>query len=179
MSNSEFQKGTGGDAGAIRFGTRLAQSENFLKLFREGMGLVEEAANYLDGDGRKDSRALDRQASLAFATESMRLTTRLMQIASWLLLQRAVNEGELSQDEASGDKRRIKLESLTVPQPGPFWDQMPHALKSLVDRSVRMLERVKKLDRMIHDGDEEPEETGNPVASQMSRLMSEFGGSRE
>ena len=45
-------------------------------------------------DNRIESRTLPREASFCYATESMRLTTRLMQLASWLLLQRAVNEGD-------------------------------------------------------------------------------------
>ena len=80
----------------VSFVDRLAASGSFGKLFAEGMGLVEESAAYLDGPGRTESRALERQAALGYATESMRLTTRLMQIASWLLLQRAVNEGDLT-----------------------------------------------------------------------------------
>src|SRR5271156_2715045 len=82
--------------GAILFIHRLAVSRAFKDLFREGMTLVEEAASYLDGPGRAESRALSRPTALAYSTESMRLTTRLMQVASWLLLQRAVNEGELT-----------------------------------------------------------------------------------
>ena len=34
----------------------------------------------------------------------MRLTTRLMQLASWLLLQRAVNEGEITAENARTEK---------------------------------------------------------------------------
>ena len=45
------------------------------------------------GAGREQAKALERNDSLAYAAESMRLTTRLMQIASWLLLRRAVAEG--------------------------------------------------------------------------------------
>src|SRR5713101_9496924 len=76
----------------VSFGERLAASQNFSRLFRDGMKLVEDTAAYLDGPGRQESKLLDRAASLAYATESMRLTTRLMQLASWLLLHRAVNE---------------------------------------------------------------------------------------
>ena len=72
----------------------------FKALFKEGMTLVEDAAAYLDGPGRKEAKLLTRGDALAYASESMRLTTRLMQLASWLLLQRAVNEGELTFDQA-------------------------------------------------------------------------------
>ena len=86
--------------GMIDFAERLANSETFSTLFRDGMGLVEETAAYLDGEGRVESKSLPRAASLAYATESMRLTTRLMQMASWLLLQRAGNEGEMTPEQA-------------------------------------------------------------------------------
>lgn len=85
----------------VRFGETFVASESFKMLFREGMTLVEETAAYLDGPGRDESRLLARHAALTYASESMRLTTRLMQIASWLLVQRAVSEGELSLSEAA------------------------------------------------------------------------------
>src|ERR1700687_3466930 len=93
----------------VLFGERLAASQNFSQLFRDGMKLVEETAAYLDGPGRQESRKLDRSASLCYATESMRLTTRLMQLASWLLLHRAVNEGEMSLAQASKERMKVKL----------------------------------------------------------------------
>ena len=74
------------EAAPIYFGEKLASSQAFAGLFRDGMALVEETASYLDGPGRQDSKGLERNAALAYATESMRLTTRLMQLASWLLL---------------------------------------------------------------------------------------------
>ena len=39
----------------------------------------------------------------------MRLTTRLMQLASWLLLHRAVNEGEIPLAQASKERTKVKL----------------------------------------------------------------------
>src|SRR5215475_4020302 len=98
--------------GAVSFGERLACSQAFADLFRDGMALVEETAAYLDGPGRGESKKLTRSAALAYAAESMRLTTRLMQIASWLLLHRAVKEGEMSLAQASKEKTKVKL---TVP----------------------------------------------------------------
>jgi regulator of CtrA degradation len=84
------------DKSAVALGPRIVASGGFTTLYREGMALIEDVAAYLDGDGRAESRGLPRETSFVYATESMRLTTRLMQLASWLLLQRAVNEGELT-----------------------------------------------------------------------------------
>jgi len=97
------------DAGAVSFSERLANSQFFSTLFRDGMALVEETATYLDGAGRQESKKLERGAALVYATESMRLTTRLMQLASWLLLHRAVKEGEMTLAQASKEKAKVRL----------------------------------------------------------------------
>src|SRR6476659_4900017 len=99
----------------VSFGERLASSQAFSDLFRSGMALVEETATYLDGPGRQESKKLERSAALAYATESMRLTTRLMQLASWLLLHRAVKEGEMTLAQANKEKTKVKL---SVGEPG-------------------------------------------------------------
>ena len=97
----------------VQFSERLTNSAAFSALFREGMDLVEETAAYLDGDGRTEAKALERSVSLTYATESMRLTTRLMQLASWLLLHRAVKEGEMTLTQANREKTKVKLTAAT------------------------------------------------------------------
>ncbi len=133
----------------VSFGAKLAASGTFDALFRDGMALVEDTAAYLDGDGREQSRHLGRVAALAYASESMRLTTRLMQIASWLLLQRAVNEGEMSADEASADKRRTRAAWQAVPAPAPEAAQLPPSLLALIDASLDLQGRIQRLDTML------------------------------
>ena len=49
----------------IAFGEKLAGSQAFAALFRDGMSLVEETAAYLDGPGRQESKKLERNAALA------------------------------------------------------------------------------------------------------------------
>jgi regulator of CtrA degradation len=160
---------------AIPFVHRLAASGAFKDLFREGMALVEEAASYLDGPGRKESRALPRPAALAYATESMRLTTRLMQVASWLLLQRAVNEGELTPNQAVTERHRVKLSRQDFGCPPEVFDQLPSMLRDLSRRSLRVQERVIHLDQgLALARSSEPLEASSEVASQVERLRVAF-----
>ena len=112
----------------VRFVDKLAGSDTFKSLFREGMSLVENTASYLDTEGREESKALNRSGSLTYATESMRLTTRLMQLASWLLLQRAVNEGEMSRDQAKQEKNKVRIDTIRTSENGPGWDELPDRL---------------------------------------------------
>src|SRR5678809_758263 len=123
----------------VSFGERLAGSQAFSDLFRDGMALVEETATYLDGPGRQQSKKLERAGALAYATESMRLTTRLMQLASWLLLHRAVKEGEMSLAQANKEKTKVKLSLGDRADPDTF-ALLPEQLRDLIDRSLGLLD---------------------------------------
>src|ERR1700759_2462230 len=85
----------------------FTDSAMFDKTFDEGMALVEEPARYLDGRGREEARVLPRKAAMLYAGESMRVTTRLMQAASWLLVQRAVRDGDMDRSNALNDRYRL------------------------------------------------------------------------
>jgi regulator of CtrA degradation len=162
-------------ADAIPFIHRLAVSGAFKDLFREGMTLVEEAASYLDGPGRAESRALSRPAALAYSSESMRLTTRLMQVASWLLLQRAVNEGELTSSQARAERVRVKLSRQEYGCAPEVFEQLPSTLRSLSKRSLRIQERVIHLDQgLVVAHSPEAATPRSEVASQVERLRAAF-----
>src|SRR5207247_10188800 len=117
----------------VSFGERLASSHAFADLFRDCMALVEETATYLDGPGRQQSKKLERAAALSYATESMRLTTRLMQLASWLLLHRAVKEGEMTLTQANKEKSKVKLAAGEPGDPDTI-KLLPERLRGLIDR---------------------------------------------
>lgn len=166
--------GNEGNESLVDFLARFTASDQFAGIFKEGMGLVEETANYLDGPGRQDARLLDRTGAIAYATESMRLTTRLMQLASWLLLQRAVSAGEISLEDASKEKHRINLAEIGAGHTLTGYEQIPAALKELVDRSLRLHERIQKLDEMLSSKAKVVPPQPSPVSHQMDRLAAVF-----
>jgi regulator of CtrA degradation len=162
----------------IDFVAHFATSDQFKAVFKEGMGLVEETANYLDGPGRREARGLDRHGSIAYATESMRLTTRLMQLASWLLLQRALHAGELTQEEAQSEKHRINLSDVGAGHSLQGAEVLPEHLKVLIERSLRLHQRIQKLDQVLNEKQRAMAGPENPVTSQMSRIAAAFGRGR-
>jgi len=160
----------------VSFVEKLAGSEAFGAMFREGMALVEEAAAYLDGAGREEAKALLRAEALAYAAESMRLTTRLMQIASWLLLQRAVNQGELTKVQAASDRHRVKLHQQELASNPEMFQRLPDKLRDLAIHSVRLQARVIHLDQLIYAASTTagPASAASPIAAQLERLRSAF-----
>jgi len=163
------------NARAVPIGPRIVASGGFETLYREGMSLIEEVAAYLDGDGRNDSLMLARECSFVYATESMRLTTRLMQLASWLLLQRAVNEGEITAENARVEKEKVKFSATPSERGGPGYDGLPTPLKAFIGKGDRLFERVVQYDRLERSLiPDQPVDIQNGIADQLARLKAAF-----
>jgi regulator of CtrA degradation len=168
-----FEK-SANDAGPVSFSEHLAHSPAFSEMFRDGMTLVEETAAYLDGPGRQEAKHLDRTAALAYATESMRLTTRLMQLASWLLLHRAVREGEMSLSQANKEKSKVKLAPIDPNEMRGF-DLLPPTLRLLIERASSLQIKVRRFDATIHNAAATPRAaTASPVSHQLGLLKAAF-----
>lgn len=172
---SEVSKETGN---TVRLTERRVFSESFKPLYNEGMTLVERAAQYLDGDGRAAAKGLSRPAATLYAAESMRLTTRLMQVASWLLLQRAANSGEMTRDQVASEKSKVRLDTPSAHQDTLGWDELPRDFCLLVDQSLRLQTRVKHMDDEVYGNRVAHSPTprrSNPVSDQISLLKTAFG----
>jgi regulator of CtrA degradation len=160
----------------VSFGERFQASEQFDRVFSEGMGLVERSAAYLDGEGRRESKGLPNQITVLYATESMRLTTRLLELASWLLIRRALKEGEITREEAETKRARVKLQTLGRPAHTKGFSDLPPGLRDLIDASFMLHDRIVQLDRAMLAPSEDASEHAhvNPVATQINALEQAF-----
>lgn len=116
---------------------------------RSGTG-VHAALIASQEDGDAETLALqnwharsDPALRIALSCESLRLTTRLMHIIAWLLLQRAIASGELAADAASLPANRLG--------PSPHIDdaliaQLPSAAQRLIGQSRDLYRRVASLE---------------------------------
>ena len=127
----------------------FTDSAMFDRTFDEGMSLVEETARYLDGKGREEARILPRKAAMLYAGESMRVTTRLMQAASWLLVQRAVRDGDMERDDAMHDRYRLGSREICLGRCGEDTSPLPPELQELLVRSDRLYRRIARLDDIL------------------------------
>jgi regulator of CtrA degradation len=158
----------------VSFGERFAASDQFDAIFKEGMGLVERTATYLDGQGRKEARALRGPVAVLYATESMRLTTRLLELASWLMIRRALKEGEITPQEARAKRERVKLRAPGRPTHIKGFAELPQGLRSLIETSYALNDRIFQLDRAIEVVVGEAPVGANPVSAQVNRLEEAF-----
>jgi regulator of CtrA degradation len=100
-----------------------------------------------------------------------------MQLASWLLLQRAVNEGELTQTEAMMEKRKVRLVEQDAASNPETLAKLPGRLVELVDASIRLQARIIHIDRLLYESpDKKDQSLGvfRPVETQLERLRAVF-----
>ncbi len=127
---------------------RFARSDTFQEFYDDGLSLAEETRDYLEGPGRWDCRALPNDAALAYAGESMRHTTRVMQAMSWLLAQRAVREGEIRATDAAQPKFRLGDDVRSTPSIND--GALPPRLQGLLARGRRLYADVARWDATLY-----------------------------
>ncbi len=120
----------------------------FSKTYTEAMDLLVEARDYLAHREPIDRETLMPLQRLHFCCETMRLTARLTQIMAWLLAQRAVFAGEISQHDALADHGALAEVEICMGDEAGSAVAMPQRLVSLLDRSHRLYLRVARLDEL-------------------------------
>jgi regulator of CtrA degradation len=174
-TSTEIKNDASSPAITISFGERFAASDLFDAIFKEGMALVERTASYLDGPGRKEARALRGPVSVLYATESMRLTTRLLELASWLMIRRALKAGEISTEEAQVKRERVRLRAPGRPSHVKGFTELPEGLRALIEASFALNDRIVQLDRAMQVVvGQAPPIPSNPVEAQMLRIEEAF-----
>lgn len=137
------------------------------KAYHDALALVSETVNYLEGRGIMDRDAMDPAARNIFAAESMRLTTRLMQVVSWFLVQRAVQTGELTKAQAQEPARQLGAVQVCLGEAIEGAEFLPDRMKELLDRSRNVFEQVWRVEVMMK---EESDTLKNPVHDLLNKL---------
>ncbi|WP_455477959.1 DUF1465 family protein [Bartonella sp. B10] len=115
----------------------------FNRLYEETMAMIEETAAYIGAEGKVAARSFPTEISTIYAKEAMYLSTRLMQIASQLLLLRAEREGEMSSEQTQKEIAKISLHTPTLKLESKHWQKLPEVFRNLVVRSLRLEERMQ------------------------------------
>ncbi len=123
----------------------------FDKTYSEALALTEEAYAYLSAICHGDVGAASAIEDLRLRSEAFRLTTRLMQVVSWLLTQRAIHAGELSAEEvAEDDDYRLGAARVCRDDSQHRHPTIPSTMSDMLDRSLNLYVRVARLDELMH-----------------------------
>lgn len=147
----------------------------FKALYDHGMRLIEQASAYSNNEGRLALSKLAHEATGLYSGEVMRLSARLMQAASWLLLERAAREKDMSVEDLVREKKKVVL-NMEPPLTGhPAWPLLPEKFRNLVEESMRLLTRIRHMDaECLKESGAMP--VANMVETQLKQLKKSFGG---
>ncbi|GIX17885.1 MAG: hypothetical protein KatS3mg119_2071 [Rhodothalassiaceae bacterium] len=151
MAGPDGQKRTGGEV--VAFTDHLAR-----RLYDDALALAvrakwifwrERAMNrhagrrvYVVGE----MPAFDRQA--AYATETLRLSSRIMHVVAFAMNRRALADGEIDEKEALSPERRLGGASVCLAEPAGDLADLPPAVRTLWEESAALYRRALQLERI-------------------------------
>lgn len=127
----------------------MQQPAYFRRTYDETMTLMVEARNYMAYVERRERQRLTVVSGLRMSCEAMRVTSRLTQVMAWLMMQRAVHEGEVEVTEALSDNNRLSGAEVCLDDTFSEDETLPGGLRSLLDRSFRLYQRVVRLEAQM------------------------------
>jgi regulator of CtrA degradation len=119
------------------------------RTYDEAMSLLLETRNYLSFRQAVDAHRLRPMERLKLTREAYRLTSRLTQVLAWLMLRRAVIEGEIDDAEARLPERRLAGQDVCLATADDLGEALPAGMDRLLERSRLLYERVDRLDRLL------------------------------
>lgn len=119
------------------------------RTYDEAMSLLVETRNYLSFRQSADSARIQPIDRLKLTREAFRLTSRLAQVMAWLMLRRAVVEGEIADAEARQPEHRLGGHDVCLGRADDLGDWLPDGMRGLLERSQALYERVARLDRLL------------------------------
>nr|CBI79891.1 conserved hypothetical protein [Bartonella sp. AR 15-3] len=146
----------------------------FNRLYEETMILIEETANYIDTEGRLVAHDLSVELSEIYGKEAMYLSTRLMQIASQLLLIRAEREGEMSPEQIQKEIAKVSLHTPSLESKSAHWKELPEVFRHFVQRSLRLEKRMRHMNYDKKHTALQALSQNNPVNKQLQLLKTAF-----
>lgn len=131
-----------------------AEMALFTRTYEEALDLIVEARNYmvhLRPTPRRARGSWEKNCgeSLRLSCEALRVTSRLTQVMAWLMLQRAVHDGEITADEACAEQNRLSGQSVCLDESSGEDHEIPAGLRSLLSRSLRLYQRISRLEEMV------------------------------
>ena len=131
---------------------QIAQFRN--PAYHEALDLLSEAHTYISYRQALDETKVPADQRLLMSYETMRLTARLTQIMAWLMMQRAVQQGDMTMDEVGFDPAiEVSADVLSLDEREIEESELPRGLKYLMEKSHNLYVRIKRLEeqnRTVH-----------------------------
>lgn len=136
-------------------------------LYTEAMVLADEARSYFESGRFNEESGNDINLSVSFSCESLKVTTRLMHCIAWLLNQKALHSGELTEGEAWHHDRALGYAPATDQS---MVDRFPQEARQIIMASEELFQRLQRLSARL----QREMEAESAVQDMFRRLQSTF-----
>lgn len=124
---------------------------HFHGTYDEAFDLLVEARNYVEHHVPAFKYAASPPDRTVMTKETLRLTSRLTQVMAWLMAQRAMQEGEIGEEEFVEEKYRLEAQEVCLKRAIEDLDDLPDGLNDLMARSYELYSRIMRLDEKYAD----------------------------
>lgn len=118
-------------------------------VFNETLSLLFDAHHYFQSRGALDQATIAPNMQLQYSNEMTRVTMRLTSVMAWLMVRRAVYAGRIEEEKANTEYRLDGAEICLNHHPEVLME-MPQYLCQLSERSLKIYERIHRLDHMAY-----------------------------
>jgi regulator of CtrA degradation len=119
------------------------------RTFDEGVALTLEVRNYIAYHEQADRREYDLTRCLQVGYQHTRVSARLIQVMTWLLAMKALLAGEISPEQFASPQYELNTSEECSSESGPENTEIPAGLRSLLERSNALYQRILRLDTMV------------------------------
>lgn len=113
-------------------------------VFNETMNLMFDAHQYFHSRGREEQASIEPECRTVYANEMSRVTLRLTSVMAWLMARRAIHAGRIEQQKI--DEYHLGEQAFCLTDNAKLLEAMPYYLNYLSNRSLKLYERIKRLD---------------------------------
>tara|TARA_R110002033_G_scaffold7470_2_gene27351 strand:- start:80 stop:535 length:456 start_codon:yes stop_codon:yes gene_type:complete len=136
-------------------------------LYTEAMVLADEARSYFESGRFNEDSGDDVNLAVSFSCESLKVTTRLMHCIAWLLNQKAVHSGELTEGEAWNHDRALGYAPATDRL---MVDRFPEEARQIIVASEELFQQLQRLSARL----QQEMEAESAVQDMFRRLENSF-----
>jgi len=144
------------------------------RLYKEAINLADEARTYFAVHSKVDRKRLNPMERVMYTCESLRISTRLMHVISWLMVRKAVANGELTEAEGARPERQLGDLELCRNSSATELKRLPPAVVSLTLRSQSLFQRAYRLQETGSRMTQGRAGSSNPVAAMLEDLETAY-----
>ncbi|MCF8473790.1 MAG: DUF1465 family protein [Emcibacter sp.] len=123
------------------------------RAYQDAMILTQDVANYLDHKNKTkqlEQNKQDAKTEFNYVSESMRLSTCLMQVMAWFLVQKGVLTGEITKKQAGEEKFRLDAADICLKEINSSQEDFPPEFNYYREKSQDLYRQVERMDKMIY-----------------------------